>query len=341
MKTSLKPLVSVVMPVHNAEKYLAEAISSILYQTYTNFEFIIVNDGSSDTSESIIKKINDTRIVYHKFEQQQGIVAALNYGLQLAKGDFVARMDADDVCYKNRLEVQVNYLLSHPDVGVLGTQYKGIKGKSRPLPNRHDQIVWYLLNASPFVHPSVMFRANFLHNNHMLYDKQFEFAEDLNLWVEHINTTNYANTSETLIQYRYHTGTHKANLIRVGELNTLIKIKLIKQLLPGLDLGKRTQFAYVLNRHIKHDYDVNWLTSTLTFLNDLVLLTNHHQQLIVELNRCLWFHLTAYPELYYKHNKQFDNYAWFKLNLARKIWLLLKFAKQKTTSLRRPLNNSF
>lgn len=327
MKPQMNPLVSVVMPVHNAERYIEEAIKSILNQTYTNFEFIIVNDGSSDASESIIKSFNDARITYHKFEQQQGIVAALNYGLQLAKGDFVARMDADDVCFKNRFEVQVNYLLSNHEVGVLGTQYQGINGKSRPMPEAHEQIVWYLLNASPFVHPSVMFRSEFLLNNNVVYKKQFEFAEDLNLWVEHINKTKYANTSETLIQYRYHNGTHKSNLSRVGELNGQIKIKLIKQLLPELDIERGERLANILNRHIKHDYDVNWFTSTLTFFDELLGLTNQNKQLIVELNRCLWFHLTARPSLYFKIRNKLSSHVWLKLSPTQKIWLLLKSVK--------------
>jgi glycosyltransferase involved in cell wall biosynthesis len=327
MSTSVKPMVSVVMPVYNAEKYLAEVITSVLNQTFTNFEFIIINDGSNDKSEAIINSYTDTRISYHKFDQQQGIVAALNYGLQLAKGDFVARMDADDVCFENRFEVQVNYLLSNPDVGVLGTQYKGINGKSRSMPIIHDEIVWYLLNASPFVHPSVMFRADFLRSNRIMYDKQFEFAEDLNLWVEHINSTKYANTHNTLIKYRYHNGTHKRNLSRVGELNTQIKIKLIKQLLPELDTDKSSRFAQALNRHIKQNYDLNWFISTLSFFDELVLLTNNKQQLIKELNRCLWFHLTACPSLYLKIRNKLNSYAWVKLSTTQKIWLLLKSVK--------------
>jgi glycosyltransferase involved in cell wall biosynthesis len=324
MKLQMNPLVSVVMPVHNAEQYLKEAINSILNQTYTNFELIIVNDGSSDESETIIKSLNDARITYHKFEQQQGIVAALNYGLQITKGDFVARMDADDVCYKNRLEIQVNYLLSNPEVGILGSQYKGINGKSRNMPTTHEQIIWYLLNASPFVHPSVIFRADFLRNNQVLYDKQFEFAEDLNLWVEHINKTKYANTSETLIQYRYHKGTHKSNLTRVGELNTQIKTKLINQLLPELNNNVSERLAQLLNRHIKHDYNEYWFTSTLNFFDELIRLTNLNKQLTAELNRCLWFHFTARPFLYFRIKNKLSSYFWVELSMTQKIWLVLK-----------------
>lgn len=327
MKASVKPLVSVVMPVHNAERYLADAITSVLNQTYKYFEFIIINDGSNDQSETIIKRFDDSRISYHKFEQQQGIVAALNLGLQVAKGDFVARMDADDLCYKNRLQVQVNYMLAHPDVGVLGTQYQGIHGKSRTLPKEHHQLVWYLLNASPFVHPSVMFRADFLRSNRIMYDKQFEFAEDLNLWVEHINSTKYANTHDTLIKYRYHNGTHKSNLSRVGELNTQIKIKLIKQLLPELDEEKSVHFAQVLNRHIEHDYAVSWFVSTLRFFDELVCFTNNNQQLITELNRCMWFHLTACPRVYFKLVNQLKGYQWVTLSFAQKMWLCIKSFK--------------
>jgi glycosyltransferase involved in cell wall biosynthesis len=111
IETSL-PLVSVVMPVHNGALYLSDAIKSILSQTYPHFELIIINDGSSDNSEYIINAFNDSRIKYNVFNKQQGIVAALNFGLTLAKGDFIARMDADDIMHPQKLEKQIEILAS-------------------------------------------------------------------------------------------------------------------------------------------------------------------------------------------------------------------------------------
>ena len=105
-----KPLVSVLMAVYNGEKYLLEAIESILNQTYTNFEFLIINDGSTDSTEEIILSYSDQRIRYIKNEQNLKLIASLNKGLDLAKGKYIARMDADDISLPDRLEKQVNFL---------------------------------------------------------------------------------------------------------------------------------------------------------------------------------------------------------------------------------------
>ena len=116
-----KPMVSVVMPVYNGSKYLKEAIDSILNQTFTNFELIIINDGSTDNSEDIIFSYQDRRIYYLKNEHNKGICITLNRGLDNARGKYIARMDCDDISMPQRLAKQVNYLERHRDVGALGT----------------------------------------------------------------------------------------------------------------------------------------------------------------------------------------------------------------------------
>ena len=120
---STNPLVSVLMSVYNGDRYLDEAIDSILSQTYENFEFIIINDGSTDHTKDILSSYSnqDNRIrVFH--QKNHGLTFSLNRGLELSRGKYVARMDADDISSPRRLEEQINYLRANPEVGVLGTQ---------------------------------------------------------------------------------------------------------------------------------------------------------------------------------------------------------------------------
>ena len=115
------PRVSVILPAYNAEAYLKEAIDSILNQTFPDFQLIVINDCSTDGTEEIIRQYADPRLVPVKNEKNLGIAATLNRGLSLAQGDYIARMDADDISLPHRLERQVAYLDAHPDIAVLGT----------------------------------------------------------------------------------------------------------------------------------------------------------------------------------------------------------------------------
>jgi len=125
-----EPLISVVMPVYNTEKFVAEAIESILAQTFTDFEIIIIDDCSTDKSWQIIQDFSekDQRIVTIQNSENQGLARSLNKGLKIAKGQFIARMDADDISMPQRFEIQLDFLKNHPDVGVVGSTVKFIHG---------------------------------------------------------------------------------------------------------------------------------------------------------------------------------------------------------------------
>src|SRR6185369_12980087 len=117
------PLISVVLPVYNGEEYLRESIDSILKQSYSNFEFLILNDGSSDRSEEIIQSYSDPRIKYHK-HANCGLAATLNKGIELAKGEYIARQDQDDISLPTRLEKQITFLENHSEYAMVGTGSK-------------------------------------------------------------------------------------------------------------------------------------------------------------------------------------------------------------------------
>lgn len=201
------PLVSVLLCTYNDEKYIAETINSILRQTYTNFEFIIVNDGSSDKTESVIKSFSDSRIkLYNK--ANTGLIDSLNYGISKCHGIYIARIDGDDVALPNRIMTQVNFMISHPHIDVSGSNviYVNNKGKKigrSYLPNLDEDIKMYSFFSSPMIHPSVIIKTEVLTRYNYSYD--YFVAEDYELWLRLLNTGyKIYNLKQPQIKYRIH-----------------------------------------------------------------------------------------------------------------------------------------
>ena len=202
------PKISVIMPAYNAEKYIKEAMDSILNQTFGDFEFIAMNDCSRDSTEEIILSYQDDRIVYVKNEQNMGVAATLNKGLRLAKGEYIARMDSDDISMPNRFALQVACLDAHPEVAVLGglVEVFDETGKTTPRPYRASpaQIKIDLLFASALAHPSVMMRRDVILEMGG-YDREFEGLEDYELWCRVAAKHQIMVCSdEVLLRYRIH-----------------------------------------------------------------------------------------------------------------------------------------
>lgn len=199
------PRVSVVMPVHNAAPYVREAVDSMLGQTFGDFELIVVDDGSTDGSAEIVKAITDPRIRLIA-QSNQGIAAALNNGVAAARGEFIARMDADDVSMPERLAKQVAHLDAHPEVGLLGTWAEIVDADGKRIgafehPTSHARIRHDLLFDTPFAHPTMMIRRA-LFNSAGGYDSDPAIFEDHDLWRRMITRTKGANLPEHLLRYR-------------------------------------------------------------------------------------------------------------------------------------------
>lgn len=201
------PKISVIMPAYNAETYIKEAIDSILAQTFRNFEFIILNDCSADRTEEIILSYRDERIVYLKNERNMGVAATLNKGLAVAKGDYIARMDADDISLPQRFQKQVEYLDAHPDVAVLGTNTETFNengpvctGWSATDP---AQMKVDLLFSCGLAHPSVMMRRAVILELGG-YDLAFEGMEDYELWCRAAEKHGVTTLAQVLFRYRVH-----------------------------------------------------------------------------------------------------------------------------------------
>ncbi len=199
------PSISVLMPVYNAQLYLHAAISSILSQSFEDFEFLIYNDGSTDRSKEIIESFNDARIIFNDFSYNQGIVALLNIGLQSAKGKYIARMDADDIASPDRFQKQYDFMERNHEYVVCGTRFN-IMGKQEvtQLPLDNDDIKSKMLYITPFCHPSVMMRVEVLQRHKILYDAAYMLIEDHEFWCRLAEYGKFANLPETLLQYRVH-----------------------------------------------------------------------------------------------------------------------------------------
>ena len=207
---SQSPLVSCVMSVFNGKRYLADAVESILSQTFTDFEFVVIDDGSTDTSPRLLERYAaaDSRLRLTR-RPNTGLTRALNEGLRLARGEFVARMDGDDVAERTRFERQVAFLRQHADCVAVGCALQLLDPDGAPLaeqrpPTTHEAIVARLLQGEGAVpHPSAMIRRSALLAVGG-YREDFPAAQDLDLWLRLSEFGRLANLGEILLRYRLH-----------------------------------------------------------------------------------------------------------------------------------------
>ncbi len=205
----MSPKISVLMSVYNGQRYLRQAVESILGQTFRDFEFIIVDDGSTDSTGKILAGYDDPRIKCLNNDRNMGLSRSLNRGLDLASGIYIARMDADDVAEPPRLERQKVFLDTNLEIGLCGSNAALIDdggrdaGKSeRPL--NDIEIRWRCLTGNPFFHPTVMIRRGVLVDSGLAYDETFETAQDYDLWARVLERTKAANMPERLVRIRAH-----------------------------------------------------------------------------------------------------------------------------------------
>lgn len=202
-----QPKVTVLMPVYNGAPYLVEAIQSVLQQTFTDFEFLIIDDGSTDDSAAVIKGFHDTRIRVFQNRNNRGLVSCLNMGIKLARGEFIARMDADDVCLPERLTMQVAFFEAHQEIGICGTWVELIGkpyGQILRYPSDPNTVKCSHIFGPVLAHPTVMIRREFFDKNKLLYDPSFKHAEDFDLWVRASEFTSLSNIEKVLLRYRLH-----------------------------------------------------------------------------------------------------------------------------------------
>lgn len=195
--------VSIILPAYNAAETIGEAMESMIRQTWTDWELIVINDGSKDKTKDVILDYTDERIRYIENDGNKGLIYTLNRGLELATGEYIARMDADDISLPERLQKQVDYMDAHPKCAICGTWFKtfgeNIEAEVVKLPIEDSECKQCFPIRPPFAHPAVMIRKSI---GHFAYDPNYKDAEDYKLWIDLMDKGEYHNIGEVLLHYR-------------------------------------------------------------------------------------------------------------------------------------------
>lgn len=255
------PKITILMSVYNGTRYLREAIESILRQTWTDYEFLIINDASTDDSREIILSFHDSRIRLVDNSTNIGLTKSLNRGLKLAKGEIIARQDADDISYLKRLERQVQFLDNHPEVVLLGTSGRVIDEAGTPKniilrpPVGLLAIRWYLMFENPFLHTSVMFRRNVILEKLGGYNESLVRYQDYELWSRAAQNFVVENLHDVLIDCRSHySSATSSSPLAIGPLQNIAhnNLKVFLQS-PSIPNKFAHLFSKFRTRHMSED----------------------------------------------------------------------------------------
>ena len=276
----MKPfLISIILPVYNAEEYIEECINSILIQTYKNFELLVINDGSTDNSINLIKSYNDQRIKI--INNEHNFIKTLNLGLKHAEGKYIARMDGDDLMLPHRLEVQFNYMENNPEIDICGSWAESFGSRNNILitPENNIDIISNLLLSNSLLHPTIIMKRSSLcrypkYPN--LYKQKYLYAEDYKLWTEFaLYRFKFANIPEVLLKYRCSdkqvTSIHKVKMMKVSHC---IQIQYVQK---------------VAEKLIEYDVDYyKFLNEAIEFVNNNKLHFNSLKIILADIyQRCL------------------------------------------------------
>ncbi|MGD8458530.1 MAG: glycosyltransferase [Anaerolineales bacterium] len=259
------PPVSIIMAVYNGKKYLSQAIDSILVQTYPDFEFIIVNDGSTDETDSICREyaLQDPRIKILRNQKNRGLTYSLNKAWKSSTGYYIARMDADDISLQNRLETQVHYMETHPKIGLLGTFYQEIDSnnqvtkKQNRFPTDPILIKYRLCFENPIPHPTIIMRRSIFEYVGG-YSEVWKTTQDYDLFTRLSRITKLSNYPEILYYWRVHEDSissirnfeQRENAIRIGQkyLSTLLGEPVSLVVVQALWNREKRDFKSILQR---------------------------------------------------------------------------------------------
>ncbi len=233
----MKPLISVLMATYNDAPFLRKAIDSILGQTFSDFEFIIINDASTDDTPAILDSYHDPRIIRLDNSTNLKRGASSNRGLAVAKGKYVARMDGDDISNPERLEKQLLFMEEHPDVGVLSTAYEVVDLNTEyvttwTLPQTHNELMLRMLFANPAFHGSALIRKEKLKKVHG-YNATYDRKIDIELWTRMSKVTRFHCLPDVLYQYRVRPDYKKWN-VESSKISDEIRRHFIEELIEGV-----------------------------------------------------------------------------------------------------------
>ena len=249
-KEMKKPKVTVLMSVYNGEKYLREAVDSILAQTFKDFEFIIINDGSTDKTAEILKSYKDARIKIVNNDKNIGLTKSLNKGLKMARGKYIARQDADDISFPKRLETQVRYLEEHKSIIAVGTCINRIDDYGETIGSfifpisPIDIRLNLLFGRWVFAHGSIMFCNSTI--NPIRYDENVLYAQDYDLWLKLSRKFSMANIKELLYNLRIYDSRIAAKQRSIQQKNVITSLQNELENLLGFRVSKEVIMTMLL-----------------------------------------------------------------------------------------------
>ncbi|MBE0427546.1 MAG: glycosyltransferase family 2 protein [Nitrospirae bacterium] len=247
------PTVSIIMSVYNGAKYVRKAVNSVLNQTFTDFEFIIVNDASTDDTGEILKQYGDNRITIINNSENIGLTKSLNKGIQISKGKYIARMDADDIAMPERIEKQVQFMEKNENIAILGTDYYPIDELGRRThaklkrPHTTEEIKKSIFLFNPFIHSTLMIRR-WVFEEMGGYDERFELAQDYELSLRILSKHEGYNLPEELLAFRI--DKEKLNIQRRREQIYFAILARLKVLKNGLYPSKN--YIFLMKDFIKY-----------------------------------------------------------------------------------------
>jgi glycosyltransferase involved in cell wall biosynthesis len=279
--TEKTPETSIVLPVYNAQEYIAKCIASTISQTYTDFELIIIDDGSTDKTLEIIKEFRDNRIRFFA-RKHLGIVEQLNFGLNEAKGKYFARLDSDDYNHPLRIDRQVNFLKQNSDISIVGCNIFQFQNNSkrfliRRYPEQHAEIEYQMPIISSFCHPTILTYTNLM-KGVGYYNKNYESAEDHELFLRMLSEgVKMHNIQDALYYYRLH---EKSVTSLQHEKQNKISIKLGYNYLNNLKKKDVDNFRVLYSKGIIQYYRNDIILSRKYFLKVLKLYPAHYLKII-------------------------------------------------------------
>ena len=262
------PVVSILMPVYKTSQYLREAIDSILSQTYTDFELIVLNDCSPDDAEEVLDEYQDSRIVRYLGKQNVGLANVLNIGMQMAKGKYVARMDSDDLSTPDRLKVQVDYLERHPDIDLCscGMKLFGAKDGAWVRDSDPEMVKITALFFSPILHASSVWRRETFERFDLRFKQDMVPAEDYDLWCRALSCgLHLVNIPDCMYLYRIHSNQATENTTKTSRKEMEVRERFLHTIYPDADGTDITCIASV--KSCSDPDEFKQVSRKLTYLN--------------------------------------------------------------------------
>ena len=272
----MKPKVSVIMPAYNAERYIGEAIESILNQSYKELELIIIDDCSSDSTLELVKKYKDNRIKLLKNNENRGIAYTTNYGIDISSGEYIALLDDDDIAYPERLEIQVNYLEKHPEIDILGGRTEIIDEESNHkymlgIPRNNPKYIkaMLLFHNLDFSNGTAMIRRMFIEKNRIQYLDNCLGMQDYRFFIECSKYGNISSVDKLLLKHRSHSDNEtKRRIKNQYEERALRYAEFQRYSLQKSGFNLEEKYLYIINKTLKESGGIYENLEELQLLRD-------------------------------------------------------------------------